>query len=101
MLEQGGSREEVTHSYSPASAGASQWLRHLEACEGARGCSAQESASQGPECGDTVSAQSLIQGTDMQTVTMQVASFVLTECREGTCQHRAVRVRGWVGGWEW
>lgn len=50
---------------------------------------------------ETVSAQSLIQGTDMQTVTMQVASFVLTECREGTCQHRAVRVRGWVGGWEW
>lgn len=36
----------------------------------------------------------------MQTVTMQVASFVLTEFREGTCQHRAVRVRGWVGGWE-
>lgn len=37
----------------------------------------------------------------MQAITMQVDSFVLTECREGTCQHRAVRVRGWVGGWEW
>lgn len=63
--------------------------------------SMQESASQGTEGGDTVSVQSPIQGTDMQRVTMQVDSFVLTECREGTCQHKAVRGRGWVGGWEW
>lgn len=52
---------------------------------------------------DPDSVQSLVQETDVQTITRQTGVFgismpqVLTEYREETCQHAVVGVRGWGG----